>query len=318
MKKRERVVFFYDVNIAASCRNFEAPQTISVKRAFELMELVPQDQRIKKFSKGNENLYVSAWVPDGNLIKILINKSDKTLSDPVFTSPEEKKRRVVEKEKNEGQDFSVHVVIKLPEADTLDALMLIEHCPGLSANTVVRLFDQILIDAKKIAPTSFEQNHPDGSFDDSGNPKKLKRTFKCEIQGHISDELRNDIDNGKIHHIELISEKEQFTPFDDIGYIREKCKTLVLDVDDGKPVFKKFGKIADILKKKKDDYSKARIKFKTQAGIERHVELDTAQCLAEAYVRKERLDNFSIDLDSSYEKFCDEIMTEMKKLALNV
>ena len=97
MKKKERLVFYYDLSISVSSRVFSAPKSISVKKAFELMQLVPLEQRIKEFSKGHELLYVSDWEWTDSTISILINKSDKEMSDPVFTIPKENKRRTAEK-----------------------------------------------------------------------------------------------------------------------------------------------------------------------------------------------------------------------------
>ncbi len=74
------------------------------------MQLVPLDQMVKELSKGKELLYVADWDWTDDTISILINKSDKGMSDPVFTIPKEKKRRTAEKKEEEGQDFSIHVV----------------------------------------------------------------------------------------------------------------------------------------------------------------------------------------------------------------
>jgi hypothetical protein len=109
MKKTERLVFYYDLSIRAESRTFEAPKPISVRKAFQLMELVPIENRLKETSKGREQLYVSDWKWEGDIISILVNKSDKGISDPVFTIPQKKQRRTAEKQEEEGQDFSVHI-----------------------------------------------------------------------------------------------------------------------------------------------------------------------------------------------------------------
>ncbi len=315
MKKTERSVFFYDLAIVAECRTFEAPKPISVRKAFELMELVPLEQRIKDMSKGREQLYVSDWKWDGDIISILVNKSDKGMSDPVFTIPKEKKRRTAEKQEQEGQDFSVHIVVQLPQDELNPALVLIEYCTGLGMFVVQRLFNQILHDAKALAPQDFEQNHPDGALDDAGKPKKYNVVFKCQFDGHISDDLKYDLDNGKIQSIELITEKEKYTNIDEDGYIQEKCKTLVLTLkDEDRPVKDKFNRMKKVFTKKKDDYSRARIKFRTPTGVDRTVEMDTDTASAQGYVKKEKLDDFEFDLKSSYDNFCDAILRKMKEL----
>lgn len=317
MKKAERLVFFYDLSIAANSRTFDAPKPISVKKAFELMQLVPLEERFKDLSKGRELLYVSDWDWTGNIISLLINKSDKGMSDPVFTVPKEQKRRTAEKQDEEGQDFSVHLVIQLPENDLDPALVLMEYCAGLGTFVVQKLLNQLLDDAKKVKPDNFEQLHPDGAVDNNGNPKKYNVVFRCEFEGHVSDDLKYDLDNGKVQSIELITDKQKFTSFDEDGYITEKCKTLVLTLkDEDNPVSDKFHRIVNVLKNQKDDYSRARVKFKTPTGIDRTVEMDTSEGLAQSYVKKEKLDNFEFDLMSSYENFDDQILMNMKNLLL--
>lgn len=315
MKKTERLVFFYDLAIGAESRTFKAPKPISVKKAFQLMELVPKEERIKEMAKGREQLYVSDWKWDGNIISILVNKSDKGMSDPVFTIPKEKKRRTAEKQEKEGQDFSVHMVIQLPHDDLDPALVLIEYCSGLGIFVVQRLLNSILHDAKALVPNEFEQNHPDGAVDNAGKPKKYNVSFKCEFDGHVSDDLKYDLDHGKIQSIELITEKERYVNIDEDGYIREKCQTLVLTLkDEERPVRDKFNRMKKVFTKNKDDYSRARIKFKTPTGIDRTVEMDTDDASAQGYVKKEKLDGFEVDLKSSYEEFCDAILEKMKDL----
>jgi hypothetical protein len=315
MKKSERLVLFYDASIKAHSRSFAAPKPLSIKRAFELIELIPVNQMIRDMRKGKEQIYISDWKREGEIISILINKSDKDISDPVFTIPKEKKRRTAEKKDKEGQDFSIHLIAKLSSDDAQPALLLAEYCTGLGISVIQKLLTQLINDAKSISPEDFEQNHPDGSLDTNGKPKKYNVTYKLEIEGHISEDLISDLNNGKIQSIELITEKEQYTNFDEDGYIKEKCKTLVLTLkDEEHPINDKFRRIKSVLINKKDDYSHARIKFKSPTGVDRTVELDTGQATTEMYVKKERLTDFDIDLKSSYDKFCGPILNKMKAI----
>ncbi len=315
MKKAERLVYFYDMNMTAFSRTFDAPKSISVRRAFQLMEMIPKDQRIKESLKGQQTLYLADWEVQDDLLCILVSKSDKTISDPVFTVPKEKKRRTAEKEKEEGQDFSVHIVVELAKNDQDSALIAIEQCAGLGVFVVQRLFNKILKDAKELSPDDYEQLHPDGAVDENGKPKKINVVHKCEFQGHLSDELKYDLNHGKIQAIELITEKDRYTNFDEAGYIKEKCKTLVLTLrDEEHPIKDKYDRIVQVFKKQQKEYDHAKIKFKTPEGIPRTVDMSTTEGIAQAYVKKAKLDNFEVELKSSYEKFCPAILNKMKLL----
>lgn len=315
MKKTERLVFFYDLYVVATSRTFDAPRTISVRQAFDLMELVPIPKRQKSSAKATELLYVADWARVGNVINILVNKSDKAISDPVFTVPQEGKRRTAEKEDEEGQDFSVHIVVKLPLSDLDPALVIVEHCTGLGVPFIQRLLNEILRNAKNISPELYEQNHPDGALDVNEKPKKINVKFKFEFNGHLSNDLKNDLDSGKIRSIELITERTKHTVFDGDGYITEKCKSIVLSMKNTEyQIFDKFDRIMGLLDRNKNDYSSARIKFKTIEGIDRTVDMQISDCFAEGYVLKAKLEEFNGELSSSYEKFDDQIITKMKKL----
>lgn len=315
MKKAERLVYFYDMSISSFSRTFDAPKIISVRRAFQLMEMIPRELRIRESSKGQEISYVADWEVQGDLLCILVSKSDKSMSDPVFTVPKEGKRRTAEKEEKEGQDFSVHIVVKMGDNDHEPALVAIEHCAGLGIFVVQRLLDKILKDAKGLSPDDYEQFHPDGAVDEKGKPKKINIVHKCDFQGHLSDELKYDLSYGKVQAIELITEKDRYTSFDEAGYIKEKCKTLVLTLkDEDHPIKDKYDRIVNVFKRQQDQYDHAKIKFKTPEGIDRTVDMSTAEGLAQAYVKKAKLENFGVDLKSSYENFCPAILVKMKEL----
>lgn len=315
MKKAERLIYHLDLSILAKSRTFDAPRTISVRRAFQLMELIPKGQRIKNISKGREALYISDWSHEDSIICILVNKSDKTLSDPVFTNPTKSKRRTAEKQEDEGQDFSSHIVVKLPSDDLLPATVLIEHCPGLGIHVVERLFNQLLHDAKTYSPSDFKQNHPDGALGDDGKQKQYNVAFKCDFAGHISDELKHDLNNGKIHSVELITEKERHSNLDEHGYLVEKCKTLELTVVDENRTLKDiYTYLKSYFATRKADYSRARIRFKSSSGIERTIEMETSDASALGYVKRDILNGFEFELKSSYEAFHDPILERMKGL----
>jgi len=206
----------------------------------------------------------------------------------------------------------------LPDDDLDPALVLIEQCNGLSFTNVQRLLNQVLSDASKIAPKEFEQNHPDGALDAKGKPKKINVKFKFRFDGHLSSTLEDDLNNGSVQSIELITERDKNSSFDEDGYITERCKTLVLTLkDEDRKIRDKYRKIVGVFKKNQEDYSKARIKFKTREGIDRTVSMDTNEGLEKIYVKRAKLEDFEYDLSGSYEKFEPSILEKMKALLVD-
>lgn len=315
MNKKERMVFFYDMDISASSRTFEAPKPISVRKAFELMGLVPLEQKIKKMDKAT--LYISNWELDqaNDIIKILINKSDQDTADPIYSDLNTKQRRVISKEKDEGQDFSVHIIVKLSKEEKSPATVLVEYCSGLGFSNITKLLNTILKKSKDYSPNDFTQNHPDGSTDRHGNQRKYNVSFKFNIEGHISEELKNDLNKGKIQSVELITDVKRENNFDEEGRFIKKTESVTLKTKNEDYNFgDKIQRIVDIFKNEENKYDKAKVKFKTESGISRTFDICCNEAHNFIYVRKEKINNFTTELQSSYHDFNQEILQKMERL----
>ncbi|WP_156404564.1 hypothetical protein [Curvibacter sp. PAE-UM] len=317
MKKTERVVLYYDLKITASSRTFDGPAPISVKKAISLMELVPKEHRAMRRARGSQTIYISDWQRHGNTVKILINKSDKSLADPVFSVPTKSSRRVARKRSDEGQDFSSHVVIKFPQDTASPALMLVEQCPGLNAIVIADLFRRVLRLAKDISPKDFQQIHPDGSLDSDGLPLKYSVFYGAELDGHLSPTFVEDLNRGEMRTVELITNKKTRNDFDTTGYLVEDKASIVLKVS---PTALRPADVAthvlNFVKGKSKDFSLAKIRFKEpDSSNERTVTIDPDVGVAENYVKRDLLTNFEQLLESSYASLHDEIIKKMLYLA---
>jgi hypothetical protein len=321
MKKKERMVYYYDVVIVPSSQTCATPSGISVQQALQLIEKLPKEQREQAYSRGQQHFYIEDWktTKSGRGMALLVNKSDKEIADPVFSEPAKKKRRTVNKVDEEGQDFSVHILFKFPKDPVMPALALVESCNGMGIVVLQRFLSKLIDTAKALTPAVYVQNHPDGSLDANGKPKTCNVKYHFRFDGHISDELIDDLNAGKIQSIELITDREKETPFDEEGYIVEKTKSLTLETLDEKHRVRNKGKrILDFITSKKTDYSKARIKFVTDTGVPRTVDLDSNDAENNKYVKREKLVDFENDLKGSYEAIHPELLTQMAKLLKDV
>lgn len=317
MKKTERVVLYYDLKITASSRTFGSPVPVSVKKAISLMELVPRAQQAMRMTRGAQTIYVSDWARTGNTVKILINRSDKSLSDPVFSVPAKSARRIARKRRDEGQDFSSHIVIKIPQDSTSPALMLVEHCPGLNAIVIAKLFRRLIRLSKPLSPKDFQQIHPDGSIDSDGKPQTYSVTYGVELDGHISPSFAEDLNRGEVKAVELITSRKSHNDFDTTGYLVEEKASVVLKVS---PTALKPKNVAthllNLVKGKSKEYGQAKIRFKVpDSKGERTVVVDPDVGVAENYVKRDVLTNFDELLEASYPSFNEEIMNKMLFLA---
>ena len=299
---------------------FDAPKPISIARAFELIEMLNPLICHKDYSKGRVRLYISDWDWDKSdrIIKILVNRSDKDVASPIFSDPNTKSRRKVEKKDGEGLDFSSHILIKLPSSDYDDALMLMEGCSGLSAPIIIKFLNSLLSDARQLPVSDFKRPHPDGSVDKGGKPTTYKVAYYLEHVGHISDDLKADINAGKIQSIELF-EKQKERHFDQEEYFIPKRKTLSLSLNEESVGLKKiYDLIPTLLKSaKENNYGAARIRFSTSSGEPRTLNLETDSKPENIYIKKESLKDFHPELESSYANFHVPLINEMKLLIEN-
>lgn len=313
MKKDERIIQFYDFVVKSTAKNLSKVPTISAKKFFKLIDTIPINQRIKSVRHGREFYYISDWKWSGDILTVLVNKSDKGMSDPVFSDPETGHRRTAKKNGKEGQDFSAHLVIKFPKNDLDPALVLVEKCIGLGTYHIARLFDQIIRDVKKINPKEFKIKHPDGSSDKSGSPKMLTVGYHSSFEGHVSKQFINDLEKGTIQSLELITERNKHNKFDSQGYMTEKATVLNISVKDDGGWSKKFQTIARSIKKRSKDYEKARVRFKYESGAPGMVDVETDSGAADGFTKKSRITSPN-ELESSYDIICNDIARRMKSL----
>jgi hypothetical protein len=247
--------------------------------------------------------------------KILINKSDKRIPDPVFTDLSKKSRRKANKLIDEGQDFSAHVIVRFHDDPTFPALMLLEQCPGISVGVVEALLNRMLRAARLLSPADFVQVHPDGSVDATGKPKRYRVAHSLNAEGHPSDTFTADLNGGQVQAVQLTTRKRR-GGFDTTGYFVEDKEIVVL-----KPTIsiKRPQNLAahvfSVVTGKKKDYTSARIQFKLASGEKRDVPLDLDEEAPTEYVRRETIKNFSSDLESSYDALHSEIVGRMMLLA---
>ena len=315
MKKNERVILFFDLEITAEAKDNLSPKPLSIKCAFEILDKIPKENRIKYTSKEREALYISDIKQRNGIITVLINKSDTTIADPVLSNPKIKERRVVSKKPNEGQDYSSHILLVTNENDPSQALALIESCQGLGASTIKFALESIIKNAETIAPENFTRTHPKGDVDKNGNPRKYGIKHIFTFKAHPSEQFKHDINNGTIHSIELIRNRTHNESFDTEGYFQEERSTLCIKpINKTSLIGRAFLPLSKILNSRATDYDKARIKFKTPEGLERSISYDLHTPNNLEYVKKEIISDFSEELKSSYDTINPQIENKMQDL----
>lgn len=316
MKQTERLVSFYDVQIQSHSRTFEAPTTISTLQAMELLLSLPPESRIAENRTGTQLAYIKDAARNGDVFHLLINKCDKELADPAFSNPKASQWRTADRAAGEGLDFSCHVVIRTSGNPLVRATAIVEVCPGLPIVFIQRFLNYLLRDVKKIRPLDFTFPHPDGALGNDGRPKTYNSTFRFQFDGHPSNELEEDMDSGSIAGVDLIDYRTAATHVDQHGYVREVSKRVQLSVENDTPG-SKVALLKGIFAQKSQNYSNARIRFRTEDGIGRSVTVRTDDFTVGVdaiFVKKERIHNFVNRLKQSYTSLNAETIAKMQAL----
>ena len=320
MKKTERQVLWYDIRIKATSKTIEAPKPIEIKKAFKIIEKLENRERYVDSSDKQEHYYISDWKSKNETaLIILINKSDKSVADPIFFDVSSRERREVTKTLTEGQDYSSHILIKFDDKNKFEATMLLEYCPGFGGATMIKYtLNQLMKKAKSHSPSEFTKNHPDGSLEENGEIRKYSVNYSFILDGHPSDSFIQDLEEGELKGLDLIT-KENISPgFDEDSYLQEDRVTLLVKPKkDASRKKKLYDIIKDYLRKRQDKYEYAKIRFTGPDGIHRTVNLQREDDKSSIYIKKSIIDEFSEDLKSSYEKVQQEIADKMEKLLEN-
>ena len=246
-------------------------------------------------------------------ISLLINLSDRDASNSVYSDPLNKSRRSIAKVGNEGNDYSAHIVVNLIPSEN-SYVTLVEVSPGLPSRRIENFLNQLFRSCVKCNRSNYLVAHPSGHVDKSGAPVMMVANHRAELVAFPSQEFVNDLNQGFLDSIEIIDTRQRGLLWDNGGGTKEITRSIML-----KPVAEmaatNYQKMSDALViASTQQFGTAKIKFRTQQGIPKTVDLLTASIsLAEdsIYVKKEIIDGFSANLDSSFSQIHSEINQKM-------
>lgn len=310
MNRFQRAIGFFDAHIVAASNTFDAPPTISTGRALQLIRAIPEAERYKKYSNGDEIFYIRDWYQDGDDHHILVNKSDRLLSDPRFSNPLAHSWRTVPRRPDEGLDFSCHVLIRANDDPLGQAQTLIENATGLTVSAIQRFFNALMRDAADIDPGAFTFNHPDGL-------KTYKTRFMFRFDGHPADDLIHDLEAGSIAGIELITARDEDAALDTHGYVREVKKSLQVRLANVVQRGTRVATLRNFLNGRSRNFEQARIRFTSEDGQTRQVTVNTGDFsvgMDTVFVKRMIIKDFATPLEQSYTKLDAEIIRKMRQL----
>lgn len=160
-------------------------------------------------------------------LALLITLGDKEKADPGFTNIVSGKVRIPEKDDDEVNGLSVHVVISLEpiEPDSYLYKMVCEDVTGFGRTLIERF---IRHEFRVIS------SDLDFTFDRPGSAG-LKTRPLVELVGHISDTLKDSLKGGRLINVELIDYVEENLGFDEAKYVKKIRRDISFSVSNMLP-----------------------------------------------------------------------------------
>ena len=320
--RSERHIQFFDLVIKAYSRkeefqNFDGLIPPSALNLFKAIEATHKKGRIIiPIAKGYKSVYFQDIKISKEYATLLINLSDRDAADPAFSDPVAGSRRFARRQKEEGVEGSAHVIIKFHPGRPDTYSLVLESTPGLPSSRIQKFLNLYLRKAKTYFPEKFVCDDPSGTRDKNGAFKKIPINVRILLLGQPSDQLTNDINNGTLSGIEIISPQVSKTNWDERGFVKDKLLTTTLDISELKlhKSIKNWPILKQIFKTAEDKATGVRIKFKTLSGVSRSIVIDPRSSDSvkdDAYIKKEILDNFNHPLESAYDEVHSELATRM-------
>lgn len=303
----KRWIFFYDCKLKTNPEN--APN-------------IPMDDIIKqlktRFEAGGcvkiiENESAAIRINDmeidesNNIVFLLIQYSDKKVSDPAFAHLKTGELRVEPKLDGEGIAVSAHMAMSLvpTEPGGNIYLTLLEEVTGV---TRTRIEPFLTSEFKEGCSFSFKE----------GNSQEKKCRAIVEFIGHPSLSLKEDLERGELKNIELVHNKLDESQFDELGFTKEVSKRIILKTSRAYQGDEALNVIEQIrLKAKKKGFSELRVKYKRFEGKQRTIPIETEKGIYDlCFTRIEKVD-FKEILPQCLKNIREDMSEHMRRFILS-
>lgn len=317
MKTTERTVHFYDLKLDSytGTSGIERPACVDIDVLLShIVDSKPIGHAIYK--SGNILVDVADWAHDVNTgcHKILINRADRNVSDITFRDFNSNKTRKAGKTKQEGVEFSSHIIIK-PNADKRSALVLMTIGSGVTAQLIDRLFTQLTSELKDVPKhvDLFCFTHPSAERDAKGRPVTYRVNYKFECLGHKSTVLNDALKNGTFISMELIAHEHR--AFDAGGNLQIEEQSICVKA--ATPSLMTAAGLINAVKaymknSPPQQYDNARIRYKGDGGEPQTTTLKTNE-LEAAFTRRQKI-HLPSEVEAQQTKLQPEIIAALEDL----
>ena len=148
MKSRERKVLFYELEVETTSenKNINSPPRIMPMVLLGMIYNGMKNNGFNMTGDGDDEHDIKdvSYNEEKREMCILVNRADRSLSDPVFRNLRTRKNRNAGKMIDEAVDVSAYVVIKVVDGNPYYPIMMITGGAGVYPDFIVRRFNKIL------------------------------------------------------------------------------------------------------------------------------------------------------------------------------
>lgn len=323
MKNNERIIQFFDIDVYGKSRSRDIKHKLS---SHSDMAAVMQEvyairekslARMKLGSKKDREMRLEDFEERDDCWVLLFNIVDTRAAHPVVQrmGGEDKDRRTVELDNENGLESSSHVILYKRKNSAGKYLALYERNPSIPFHSIVVFIRSLFRLCAKNFPDRYKLPHPSGE-----KGKFIKVYCSCEYYGHPSDEFKDELATGTLSEIKLTSDVVKQRGYDSNKHkelvaseIKMTVKRAFINLNGGNwGHIEKAISYADTL-----DMPFVRVSFQDKTGASHSAKMstDTSQLVnADKYVRKHKIHGFGNTLKTAFPVIHTGIINKMLEL----
>ncbi|MCF6207859.1 MAG: hypothetical protein L3J61_00515 [Ghiorsea sp.] len=279
VNNKERWAYFYDYKFTSYP---EGSDNIPLEDLLKGLKKLIKDKNAVIFNrKKTAALRVTGISIANETVTLLIQLADKDISNPAFSNIVKGGLREVEKELGEGVAITAHITIsRSPSINRNVYVASIEKVPGINSGRIASFLQAMFKEIRKKENMRWEDE----------NGKNRIHFPQLTASGHISESLKEDLEQGTLRGFEFISyDTNDNDGFDEETYLIPQEKVLKVGVSrfaSGEAALEIIKSAASLFRKK--NYDKLKIKVRKD-DTERWVQADVDDIENTAFVRHEKM-----------------------------
>lgn len=310
-----RDVTFLDIVLHPDPQN--APHK-TMSEMIDHVEKMLKDPEIQQWTKSRKRkCYIRRMQKESDRVYMLLYFTDSEDPDAAFSHMQTDSQREEQKGPGEGRPESAHVIIYFnPEnVDEYRYPAILEKSNKINRARFEKYINYIFRKVSVKYNNKFKCSDPSGEKDNRGKTKKRRYEIKADVQGHMSDEFQDMVNNGKLRGIYLETEKSVHVGTGEEKYVVPRREIIKMGP---KTEWKKnpWKKINESIRIGRDNnLEKAKIYIEDEDKKSHSMDIDTQTrgVSGEGFLKTARLRDFGKLLPEAHTELDEEMLEKMEE-----